>query len=113
MTARLQDGHPKTILTVSATSEQDWLTDRRRATVDRRHAADREIRYPLHAGGPVRREYGYVVGERGPELVIPINPIPPRRIDWYRVAALLIVAGAASLTAIGLWAIGVYVLTAF
>ena len=90
MTARLQDGHPKTRLTLSAGEEVRWQADRRQATQDRRHAAEREARYPLL-----------------------IEAHPARRIDWYRVGALIVVAIAAALTFLGFWVACVYVLTAF
>lgn len=55
-----------------------------------------------------------VLGERGPERIIPIRQATvPRRIDWWRVLALVIVAVTASLTFIGLYAVLVFWIVTF
>jgi hypothetical protein len=53
-----------------------------------------------------------VWSDDGTYIVRPLHA-HPRRIDWARVAAIVVVIGAAALTLLGIYAVIVYVLTAF
>ena len=95
MTARLPSDTPKTRLTLSAGEEVPWR-DTRTDALDQRRSDILNGAQPW--GAPDARRYAQA---------------HPRRIDWWRVLALLIVAGAAVMTLVGLYLILVYVLTAF
>lgn len=97
MTARVQRNTPKTELTLSAGEEVPWRDARTDALEARRAAL-------LDGARPWGHPYTNLRD---------LPPVAPRHIDWYRVAALIIVAASAVLTFLGLYLILVYVLTAF
>ena len=57
---------------------------------------------------PDDREYAWIIDRRNP-----VQAPPPSRIDWPRVAAMLVLFLTAAITFAGIWVVLVWALTAW